>query len=76
MADAINQKKLAALPGKSHFYKAEVTGNFNENQYPNEEELELKAGAQIMFIRNDASSEKRYYNGKLAEVLRLDADGR
>jgi len=74
MADAINQKKLAALPGKSHFYKAEVTGNFNENQYPNEEELELKAGAQIMFIRNDASSEKRYYNGKLAEVLRLDAD--
>lgn len=71
MADDINQKKLAALPGKSHFYKAEIIGDFNENQYPNDEVLELKVGAQIMFIRNDASGERRYFNGKLAEVVGL-----
>lgn len=72
MADEINQKKLAALPGKAHFYNAEIIGNFNENQYPNDEILELKVGAQIMFLRNDASGERRYFNGKLAEVVKLD----
>lgn len=71
MADDINHKKLAALPGKAHFYKAEIVGDFNENQYPNDEVLELKVGAQIMFIRNDASGERRYFNGKLAEVVSL-----
>ena len=72
MADEINQKKIAALKGKPYFYSADIVGNFNENQYPNEEELQLKVGAQVMFIRNDASSEKRYVNGKLAEVMNLD----
>lgn len=72
MADEINQRKLKELPGKSHFFKAKITGDFRENQYPNEETLELKVGTQIMFIRNDASSERRYFNGKLAEIIRLD----
>lgn len=74
MADQINQQKLKDLPGKSHFYEAKITGDFKENQYPNEVELELKVGSQIMFIRNDASGEKKYFNGKLAEVTHLDED--
>lgn len=72
MADEINQKKLAELKGKPYFFSADIVGNFNENQYPNEEELQLKVGAQIMFIRNDASGDKRYFNGKLAEVMILN----
>ena len=72
MADEINQKKIAELKGKAYHYHADIIGNFNENQYPNEELLQLKVGAQVMFIRNDASSDKRYFNGKLAEVMRLD----
>lgn len=71
MADSINQKKLQELKGKSYTYKAKITGEFKENQYPNDEELELKVGTQIMFIRNDASGERHYYNGKLAEVMAL-----
>lgn len=74
MADQINQQKLKNLPGKSYFYEAKITGDFRENQYPNELELELKVGSQIMFIRNDASSDRKYFNGKLAEVIRLDDD--
>lgn len=72
MADEINQKKIAELKGKAYHYHADIIGNFNENQYPNEELLQLKVGAQVMFIRNDASSDKRYFNGKLAEVMSLD----
>ncbi|MCZ2084929.1 MAG: helix-turn-helix domain-containing protein, partial [Flavobacteriales bacterium] len=72
MADEINQKKLKELKGKLYSYNADIVGNFSENQYPNEEELQLKVGAQVMFIRNDASADKRYFNGKLAEVMSLN----
>ncbi len=71
MADAINRKKLDALPGKSFFFNAEIKGDFKESQYPNDETLELRVGAQIMFIRNDTTAEKKYFNGKLAEVTSL-----
>lgn len=74
MAGEINQKKLQELPGKPFFFKAKISGDFKENQYPNDEEIELKEGAQIMFIRNDASGEKKYFNGKLASVVHLDED--
>lgn len=74
IADHINQKKLSELEGESLFYKASVIGEFKETQYPMEETLELKVGAQIMFIRNDSSPEKNFYNGKLAEISYLDED--
>ncbi len=74
IADNINIKKLNELGGKSHFYKASIVGDFKDNQFPNDDVLELKVGAQIMFIRNDASQEKKYFNGKLAEVVDLDED--
>ncbi|MBP7173597.1 MAG: helix-turn-helix domain-containing protein [Cloacibacterium sp.] len=74
MADDINQQKLKELKTKSYFYKAKVFGDFRENQYPNDEILEFKVGAQIMFIRNDASGERKYFNGKLAEISHLEED--
>ncbi|WP_333851459.1 helix-turn-helix domain-containing protein [Epilithonimonas sp.] len=74
MADDINQKKIKELGGKSHTYTADVVGDFKETQYPNDEVLELKVGAQIMFIRNDTSPDKKYYNGKLAQISYLDED--
>ncbi|MFC6269640.1 helix-turn-helix domain-containing protein [Frigoriflavimonas asaccharolytica] len=74
MADEINREKLDELPSESHYFDANIKGDFKENQYPNEESLELRVGAQIMFIRNDASGEKKYFNGKLAEVVSIVDD--
>ena len=73
-ANDINQKKLKELRTPSYFYKASIYGDFKENLIPNDETLELKVGAQVMFIRNDTSSDKKYYNGKLATVSRLEED--
>ncbi len=72
-ADAINEQELAALPGQVWSYKAEVQGEFNEKNYPADETLHIKAGAQVMFLRNDAQG-KRFFNGKIGVVVDLDAD--
>ncbi|MDQ8143037.1 helix-turn-helix domain-containing protein [Chryseobacterium sp. CFS15] len=72
MADDINQEKLKDIKVSSKSYEAKLFGEFKENQYPNEQFLELKVGAQVMFIRNDISGEKKYFNGKLGEISSLD----
>lgn len=74
IADDINQKKLSDLPSPSYFYEAKIVGDFKESQYPNDVKLELKVGSQVMFIRNDATHERKYFNGKLAEIVRLTGD--
>ncbi len=72
-AEAINQSEMDKLEGSTLRYRAEVKGDFPEHLYPLPESLELKVGAQVMFIKNDGV-EKRFFNGKLAKVLRLDRD--
>ncbi|WP_051010140.1 ATP-dependent DNA helicase [Pedobacter agri] len=73
-ADAINRERLTQLKTKSYFFEAKVTGEFNEYAYPNEKSLELKVGAQVMFIKNDMTAEKRYYNGKIGVVHHIEKD--
>ena len=67
-ANSINNSELNKLKNSSYFFDAEVSGKFNENSYPNDEKLELKIGAQVMFIKNDSSLEKRYFNGKIGII--------
>lgn len=74
-ADAINNRELAALSGKTVVLKAKVANDFPETLYPTENELELKVGAQVMFIRNDSGDERRYYNGKIGYVKHIDSAG-
>ncbi|SDC60845.1 helix-turn-helix domain-containing protein [Niabella drilacis] len=74
MADGINTRRLEALPGKGISCPAIITGDFKEQLYPNDPNLVLKPEAQVMFIRNDASESKKYYNGRLAKVLRAEDD--
>ncbi|MDN3493906.1 helix-turn-helix domain-containing protein [Winogradskyella bathintestinalis] len=69
-----NLVELEKLDTKSRTYKAKIQGNFPEHSYPNKEELTLKEGAQVMFIKNDSSEEKRYFNGKIGKVVLLDKD--
>ncbi len=71
-ADTINTKELAALPGPSSIYDADIIGDFPEKLYPLPEKIELKVGAQVMFVKNDTSGEKVYFNGKLARVDSID----
>ncbi|TYC16175.1 AAA family ATPase [Bizionia gelidisalsuginis] len=71
-ANETNQSKLKELKGKSIKYDAIVTGNFPEHSYPNELVLKLKVGAQVMFIKNDSTVEKRYFNGKIGQVVALN----
>lgn len=70
-ADQINKQEMDKLPGKLHTYLATVEGDFSENAFPTEYELSLKEGAQIMFVKNDVGEYRRYYNGKLGEVVKL-----
>ena len=70
-ADTINWQSLINLEGKAKIYKALIVDDFPDKIYPLEEKLELKIGAQIMFIKNDLSSEKRYFNGKMGFIKSL-----
>ncbi len=72
IADGINSKKMKALPAPSFFFEADISGEFPEKLYPLPRRIELKAGAQVMFIKNDSGEEKRYVNGKLALVDRIE----
>jgi ATP-dependent exoDNAse (exonuclease V) alpha subunit len=73
-ADALNKSSLEALKAESWYYKCEVEDEFSESSYPAEHALELKIGAQVMFIKNDPSPDKRYFNGKIATVTKLEKD--
>lgn len=73
-ADEINDKALRALSGSTTNYDAQITKKFPEHIYPIPKTMELKVGAQVMFIKNDMSHERRYYNGKIGRVTALHPD--
>jgi len=72
-AQDINRRKLEALPGPSFRFEAEVEGNFPASSYPTDALLELREGAQVMFVKNDA--EHRWYNGSLGRIVRIGRNG-
>ena len=72
-ADNVNRRKLEALKGRPFELKATVEGNFPEGSFPTEGKLVLKKGAQVMFVKNDASG-GAYFNGKLATVEGFDEE--
>ncbi len=73
-AQRINNQRLSALHSKEKTYTAMISGSFPENNYPTDFELHLKEGAQVMFIKNDSSPEKKYFNGKIGWVKSLSDD--
>ena len=77
----INAAALAKLPGRGLSAVAEVSGEFGGRAYPADERLELKVGAQVMFLRNDTGGDGRWVNGTIGEVVKIsdtvmvDVDG-
>ena len=69
-----NEAELNDLANKLFSYSAEIEGDFQESAYPAEEELLLKTGSQVMFIKNDTERVKRYFNGKIGIVTELAED--
>jgi ATP-dependent exoDNAse (exonuclease V) alpha subunit len=73
-ADRINAEEIQKLSGEPFQFKGSVTGDFPEKTLPTDVNLALKEGAQVMFIRNDKSEERRFYNGKLATIKKIEGD--
>ncbi len=70
-AQSINNEKLEALAGTIQQFKAKVEGDFPAFSYPTDELIDLKVNAQVMFVKNDISPEKRYYNGKIGQISKI-----
>ncbi|MFP5041202.1 helix-turn-helix domain-containing protein [Parasediminibacterium sp. JCM 36343] len=73
-AQTINQTGLENLVAKPVAYKASIEGEFNDKAYPAEDNLQLKVGAQVMFIKNDKEKVRRYFNGKIGVITKMDND--
>jgi len=74
-ADAINMEELKKINAEQHEFKAVVEGEFPEKAYPAETGLTLKAGAQVMFLKNDTSDRgKRYFNGKIGVITSVEGE--
>ena len=74
LADELNERELAKLPDEPRVFTAEIKKDFPVNIYPTEEELTLKTGARVMFVRNDDQKPRRFYNGKIGVITEIDSD--
>ena len=72
-ADVMNAQSLEDLEGKLVTFKPEITDDFPEKIFPVDPNLQLKIGAQIMFVKNDLSPDKNYFNGKMGIVKTMTA---
>ena len=68
--DYINEKQLALLPGDPSVFIGEIKGDFPESSLPTPIQLDLKVGAQVIFIKNDL--DKRWVNGTLGIIEVID----
>ncbi|NDC42660.1 MAG: hypothetical protein EBZ77_14115, partial [Chitinophagia bacterium] len=75
IADTINQHELQQLPGTANTFDATIVNDFNLKNVPAEQHLVLKTGAQVMFIKNDMRTPRRYYNGKIGVVDAINDEG-
>lgn len=69
--DTINTARLDELKVQTRWFNADVDGDFPPHAFPTAEALELKVGAQVMFVRNDSSQEKRFFNGKIGKITNI-----
>ena len=73
-ADVINISELGKIKNKEYILNASIEGIFSEQAFPVEQNLILKVGARVMFVKNDSEKIKRYYNGKIGTVTKIEED--
>ena len=73
-ADEINNNELRELQSPQKILKGIIEGDYPDHLLPTEKDLNLKAGAQVMFIKNDSGETRKFYNGKIATVKEIKAD--
>ena len=73
-ASTINGKELTKLKTPASHFDADISGDFPDSMHPIDIRLTLKEGAQVMFIKNDYSGEKKFFNGKIGTVSSLSND--
>lgn len=73
-AESINQAHLDALESPERLFKATITGNFPEANASTASYLVLKEGARVMFVKNDSSGRKRYFNGSMGTITGWGTD--
>jgi len=71
-AQNINNNKMTMLNTPEKVFEAEISGDFPQYSYPTEKTLVLKEGAQVMFVKNDISRAKLFFNGKIGTVVGFD----
>ncbi len=69
LADSINEKRLAELPGKIWRAEGVIDGEFGREYLPTAVELKLKKGAQIMMLNNDSYGQ--WINGTIGKVRKF-----
>jgi len=72
--DSVNKDELNNLEAKSEIYRGLVSGKYKEKDMPTKLELELKVGAQVMFVKNIYRSRERLYNGMIGKITTLEDD--
>ena len=72
VVDYTNEQRLSELPGAPTIFYGNISGDFPESSLPTPMELQVKPGAQIIFIKND--KEKRWVNGTLGIIIEIDED--
>ena len=70
--DYINGQKLSELEGETSMFKGKIKGEFPLTSLPAPMELEIKPGAQVIFVKND--KEKRWVNGTIGVVTGIDEE--
>lgn len=73
-AKQINVDALNKLAGEVQLFSASVEGQIEKRKLPFELELELKVGAQVMFVKNDSSADRKYFNGEIGKVVGLSSN--
>lgn len=70
--DEINNSHMLKLKTPAVVYEGAIVEDFKLDSLPTDQNLTLKVGAQVVFIKND--QEKRWVNGTLGKVEKCDED--